>query len=132
MSTLHQHHQQSRLDLPRVRRHTRQQPVATKKLKKVPATARTDSIRNKQTETIAAGQPTSLEIHQERLVEIDKLMKAFDLNYIYGPCVGINRLDRWERAQQLALDPPKRVKEILLNDKTQKYKHSLFHQFRMI
>lgn len=23
------------------------------------------------------------------------MLRAFDLNYAYGPCVGINRIDRW-------------------------------------
>lgn len=30
-------------------------------------------------------------------------------SYEFGPCVGIPRLDRWERAQALGLNPPKEV-----------------------
>ncbi|KAI7904201.1 DNA polymerase delta, subunit 4-domain-containing protein [Cokeromyces recurvatus] len=121
---------QAKLDLPRARRHTRQglKPIIKDKKQQ------TSTIINKKQDelTAIAKQPISLGIHQEHLTDIDKLLKAFDLNYIYGPCVGLTRLDRWERAQRLSLNPPKLVKEILLNDKSQKYKHSLFHQFRMI
>lgn len=34
-------------------------------------------------------------VHQEHLGETDKLLRAFDLDYKYGPCVGIKRIDRW-------------------------------------
>jgi hypothetical protein len=34
-------------------------------------------------------------VHQEHLSETDKLLRAFDLNYAFGPCVGIKRIDRW-------------------------------------
>ncbi|KAI8086896.1 DNA polymerase delta, subunit 4-domain-containing protein [Gilbertella persicaria] len=70
--------------------------------------------------------------HQEHLDKTDKLLRAFDLTYAYGPCVGIKRMKRWERAHLLGQSPPEIVKEILLNDKSQKYGESLFHQFRMI
>ena len=30
-------------------------------------------------------------------------------SYEFGPCVGIPRLERWERAQALGLNPPKEV-----------------------
>ena len=30
-------------------------------------------------------------------------------SYEFGPCVGIPRLERWERAQALGLKPPKEV-----------------------
>lgn len=94
-------------------------------------------------------------VHQEHLGETDKLLRAFDLDYKYGPCVGIKRIDRWgifflfayffkqhfvnfffffylERAHELELNPPKIIKDILVNDKSKKYAESLFHQFRMI
>lgn len=34
-------------------------------------------------------------VHQEHLDDTDKLLRAFDLNYAFGPCVGIKRSDRW-------------------------------------
>jgi len=35
-----------------------------------------------------------------------KQLCAFDQNEVFGPCLGITRLERWERAQRLYLDPP--------------------------
>ncbi|KAG6811552.1 hypothetical protein H0H92_006905, partial [Tricholoma furcatifolium] len=34
-------------------------------------------------------------------------------SYEFGPCVGVSRLERWERAHLLGLNPPKEVKDIL-------------------
>jgi DNA polymerase delta subunit 4 len=34
---------------------------------------------------------------------------AFDRNYDYGPCIGVTRLERWERAQAMGLNPPLEV-----------------------
>ncbi|XP_076435042.1 DNA polymerase delta subunit 4-like [Babylonia areolata] len=41
-------------------------------------------------------------------------LKQFDLCLDYGPCIGITRLERWERAQKHGLNPPARVRELLL------------------
>lgn len=30
-------------------------------------------------------------------------------SYEYGPCVGVTRLERWERAQAMGLNPPDEV-----------------------
>ncbi len=38
----------------------------------------------------------------------------FDLSYEYGPCVGVTRLERWERALALGLNPPAEVSFIPL------------------
>lgn len=40
-------------------------------------------------------------------------LKQFDLNTKYGPCAGISRRERWERANKLGLAPPIRIIEIL-------------------
>ncbi|KAG6908893.1 hypothetical protein DXG01_002871 [Tephrocybe rancida] len=47
------------------------------------------------------------------LIPHNHLIKYFDRSYEYGPCVGVTRLERWERAEVLGLNPPKEVKEIL-------------------
>eukprot|EP01071_Lankesteria_metandrocarpae_P006752 Lankesteria_metandrocarpae@DN4470_c0_g1_i2.p2 len=39
---------------------------------------------------------------------------SFDLNSRYGPCVGITRSGRWQRASKLGLDPPPAIAHILL------------------
>ncbi|XP_029431574.1 DNA polymerase delta subunit 4 [Rhinatrema bivittatum] len=43
-----------------------------------------------------------------------ELLKQFDLNWRFGPCTGITRLQRWERAKELGLDPPTSIRELLL------------------
>ncbi|XP_048767776.2 DNA polymerase delta subunit 4-like [Ostrea edulis] len=46
-----------------------------------------------------------------------KILKNFDLTLEYGPCTGITRLERWERAHKHGLNPPNEVKDILLKNK---------------
>ncbi|CDS11169.1 hypothetical protein LRAMOSA03432 [Lichtheimia ramosa] len=52
-------------------------------------------------------------IHQEHLSYEEIILRKFDLDYKYGPCVGLTRMERWLRAEKLGLDPPKEVKEFL-------------------
>ncbi|KAM4031343.1 DNA polymerase delta subunit 4 isoform 1-T2 [Anomaloglossus baeobatrachus] len=47
------------------------------------------------------------------LSPLDKLIQ-FDLDWRFGPCTGITRLERWQRAHDLGLAPPKNVKDILV------------------
>ena len=44
----------------------------------------------------------------------ERLLRSFDLNSRFGPCTGMSRLERWERAQALGLDPPQDVRKTLL------------------
>lgn len=66
---------------------------------------------------------------QPDLIEV---LKQFDLNWKFGPCTGITRLQRWERAELLGLSPPPTVREVLM-----KYKgnstivHSLWHEYSL-
>ncbi|RZC76136.1 hypothetical protein C5167_000277 [Papaver somniferum] len=32
------------------------------------------------------------------------------MNIKYGPCIGMTRLDRWERAKNLGINPPEEMK----------------------
>lgn len=69
-----------------------------------------------------------------RTVSQDKLdldmLKQFDLTWEYGPCIGITRLQRWERAKLLGLDPPIKVKEAVLKHKEDpQYLNSLWHEY---
>ncbi|CEP15516.1 hypothetical protein [Parasitella parasitica] len=126
---------QSMLDLHKTRRNTKRQQHRHKSIDE--NVIQIGRLQAKQQETNLQDVTKKLEsneftFHQEHLDETDKLLRAFDLNYDFGPCVGIKRLDRWERAQKLGLNPPANVKDILMKDKTQKYAESVFHQFRMI
>ena len=40
-------------------------------------------------------------------------LRGFDLTSAYGPCLGLTRLERWDRAVKYGLDPPKAVLEAL-------------------
>ncbi|KAK4534562.1 hypothetical protein CDCA_CDCA02G0587 [Cyanidium caldarium] len=40
-------------------------------------------------------------------------LRAFDLNVWYGPCVGLSRLERWARVEELGLHPPLAVQRTL-------------------
>ncbi|KAM4594520.1 DNA polymerase delta subunit 4 [Fundulus diaphanus] len=41
-------------------------------------------------------------------------LKQFDLDWRFGPCTGISRLQRWERAKSHGLNPPEEIRELLL------------------
>ncbi|KAF1548587.1 DNA polymerase delta subunit 4, partial [Eudyptes schlegeli] len=43
-----------------------------------------------------------------------EMLRRFDLAWEYGPCTGITRLQRWERAEALGLSPPGPVRDALL------------------
>ncbi|XP_032043840.1 DNA polymerase delta subunit 4, partial [Aythya fuligula] len=58
------------------------------------------------------------------------MLRSFDLAWEYGPCTGITRLQRWERAQALGLSPPFPVRDALLehcDDPAVTY--SLWHEY---
>lgn len=44
----------------------------------------------------------------------ESALRQFDLTSKFGPCTGMSRLERWERAAQLGLDPPIKVKQLVL------------------
>ncbi|KAF9963785.1 hypothetical protein BGZ70_007177, partial [Mortierella alpina] len=52
--------------------------------------------------------------HQADLSDAEKILRQFDLASKFGPCTDVTRLDRWERAFTLGLDPPQHVKDIIL------------------
>ncbi|TFK29576.1 hypothetical protein FA15DRAFT_663715 [Coprinopsis marcescibilis] len=52
-------------------------------------------------------------IHSKGMNKVEEILRTFDLNYDYGPCVGITRLKRWERANALGLNPPSEIYDIL-------------------
>ncbi|MCI4376149.1 hypothetical protein PGIGA_G00185080 [Pangasianodon gigas] len=65
----------------------------------------------------------------ERETDLQEL-KKFDLDWRFGPCTGISRLQRWERAALHGLNPPQEIKDILLKETTDPdYTHSLWHGY---
>ncbi|XP_054460385.1 DNA polymerase delta subunit 4 [Anoplopoma fimbria] len=45
-------------------------------------------------------------------------LSQFDLDWRFGPCTGISRLQRWERAKLHGLSPSEEIKELLLQTHT--------------
>lgn len=52
-------------------------------------------------------------VHGEGVNRIDRILRVFDLNGNYGPCTGMTRLERWERAREIGEEPPAEIAEIL-------------------
>ncbi|TKS69394.1 DNA polymerase delta subunit 4 [Collichthys lucidus] len=58
--------------------------------------------------------------------ELQKL-KQFDLDWRFGPCTGISRLQRWERAKLHGLNPPEEIRDLLSQTHTDgEYNQSLW------
>ncbi|TFK48395.1 hypothetical protein OE88DRAFT_1664167 [Heliocybe sulcata] len=69
-------------------------------------------------------------IHAKGQTKVHHILRVFDLSYEYGPCIGVTRLERWERAQALGLNPPPEVREILLTKQGQEedqFRETVFH-----
>lgn len=54
-------------------------------------------------------------VHAEDQNRVHHILRAFDLDPTFGPCLGMTRLERWKRANSLGEDPPKEVYDILLS-----------------
>jgi len=52
-------------------------------------------------------------LHWEDADDIEVVLRKWDLDLKYGPCIGLSRLERWERAKKLGLNPPDYVHKIL-------------------
>ncbi|KAL2343720.1 hypothetical protein Fmac_005005 [Flemingia macrophylla] len=62
-----------------------------------------------------AGSPDLEDEHKASEV----VLRQFDMNMAYGPCIGITRLARWERALRLGLNPPQEIETLLKSGKVQ-------------
>lgn len=49
----------------------------------------------------------------EELEQATEALRQFDMNFLFGPCVGMSRRRRWERAARFELHPPEQVSNIL-------------------
>lgn len=45
--------------------------------------------------------------------DVEEILRQFDMNMAYGPCLGVTRLERFERARRFGLNPPVDVKNLL-------------------
>ncbi|XP_072962516.1 uncharacterized protein [Typha angustifolia] len=51
-------------------------------------------------------KPTDDDDEQCEYDEVESKLRKFDMDMRYGPCVGLTRLQRWERASAMGLNPP--------------------------
>ncbi|GAC93361.1 DNA polymerase delta subunit 4 [Pseudozyma hubeiensis SY62] len=58
--------------------------------------------------------PPSKAIHIDHENRIQQILRVFDLDPNFGPCMGMSRLERWQRAKDLELDPPQEIHDILI------------------
>ncbi|KAI1354231.1 hypothetical protein F5Y01DRAFT_25977 [Xylaria sp. FL0043] len=62
------------------------------------------------------GERRTKRLHQEDLSLAEKILRYWDVSSQYGPCVGITRLKRWQRADKLGLNPPVEVLAVLMRE----------------
>ncbi|TKY59577.1 DNA polymerase delta subunit 4 [Spatholobus suberectus] len=95
----------------------RKNTVTKKSSKKSPTHAATLGSNAAQTPAlISHGGNPDLE---DEYKESEVMLRQFDLNMAYGPCLGMTRLARWERAQRLGLNPPREIESLLKSGKVQ-------------
>ncbi|XP_037329009.1 DNA polymerase delta subunit 4 [Pungitius pungitius] len=58
----------------------------------------------------AQEEPETATVQEEEL----QRLQQFDLDWRFGPCTGISRLQRWERAKLHGLSPPEEIRYLLL------------------
>lgn len=69
----------------------------------------------------------------EKQFSVDlEILRSFDLQAEYGPCIGITRLERWERANRFGLNPPKIVRDIAeKNKEDERYVECVWHDYNI-
>ncbi|KAI5059306.1 hypothetical protein GOP47_0026088 [Adiantum capillus-veneris] len=72
----------------------------------------TASLGSSKSQPAALISSSGMDVHEE-YDDLEETLRQFDMNMRYGPCLGMTRLERWERANKLGMNPPIEVKEIL-------------------
>ncbi|PRW60138.1 DNA polymerase delta subunit 4 [Chlorella sorokiniana] len=77
----------------------------------------------------AVQQPVAAAAQQQQAEADEVFLRQFDLDTRFGPCTGITRLQRWERAAKLGLDPPPEVPAIVRrHGEDTSFNRDLFYQ----
>lgn len=64
--------------------------------------------------------------------DVHHILRVFDMTSAYGPCVGMTRLQRWERAKKWGLNPPEEIRNILTTVEGQRdvaYKENVLYEW---
>uniref|UniRef100_A0ACD5XZQ9 Uncharacterized protein n=1 Tax=Avena sativa TaxID=4498 RepID=A0ACD5XZQ9_AVESA len=95
--------------------------------KKKGGVAKTSTSSKKKTQqytggaSVGAGNPAqtaalishgSLDLKDD-FTEQEEQLRQFDLDMKFGPCIGVDRLQRWERASAMGLKPPTHLCDLL-------------------
>ncbi|RKP23436.1 hypothetical protein SYNPS1DRAFT_30817 [Syncephalis pseudoplumigaleata] len=82
-----------------------------------PASAITDADIERLDRIVTDAWPAGLErtlVHRdESVTTAERLLRQFDLTLRFGPCIGISRAERWQRAASHDLHPPAYLAELL-------------------
>ncbi|KAG5946044.1 hypothetical protein E4U59_004708 [Claviceps monticola] len=76
----------------------------------------TDAHINKYWKSVERQRKAS-RVHQQGISVNEKVLRYFDVSSQYGPCIGIDRTKRWNRAEHLGLNPPVEVLAVLLKER---------------
>ncbi|BGP18133.1 hypothetical protein JCM10213_007738 [Rhodosporidiobolus nylandii] len=75
------------------------------------------------------GKPTHNDDPENKLDDIEVILRVFDASDEYGPCSRLSRLERFERAEVLGLEPDPEIGEILRSEdgmSRSEYRDSVF------
>eukprot|EP00245_Coleochaete_scutata_P005131 TRINITY_DN1844_c0_g2_i1.p2 TRINITY_DN1844_c0_g2~~TRINITY_DN1844_c0_g2_i1.p2 ORF type:complete len:127 (-),score=38.20 TRINITY_DN1844_c0_g2_i1:256-636(-) len=67
---------------------------------------------NRQQQNAAAAPPVNQSAPFEE-DDVELVLREFDLEAKFGPCLGMTRMERWQRAHRLGLSPPQVVHDFL-------------------
>ncbi|KAI0911029.1 DNA polymerase delta, subunit 4-domain-containing protein [Ustulina deusta] len=93
-------------------------PVAPER-EKTEAELRADKITDRQISRYwrdIESERRTKRLHQEGLSLAEKILRYWDVSSQYGPCVGVSRLKRWQRADRIGLNPPLEVLAVLMRE----------------
>jgi DNA polymerase delta subunit 4 len=67
---------------------------------------------------VSSKRTTMVEISDDegdeaKMDEDEEALRVFDLTTKFGPCLGLSRLERYDRALKYGLHPPKKVLEVI-------------------
>ncbi|KAM3327001.1 hypothetical protein P3S67_002127 [Capsicum chacoense] len=98
-----------------------------KQKKNIGSITKSKSTKPKNSAAIGSNvtQPSALISHgsldlKDNYDQNEEVLRQFDMNMVYGPCLGMSRLNRWERAKKLGLNPPTEVERLLKSTKVGK------------
>ncbi|PWN39878.1 hypothetical protein IE81DRAFT_326097 [Ceraceosorus guamensis] len=59
------------------------------------------------------GMPAMKPIHVEKDSRVQMMLRTFDFDPLFGPALGMTRLQRWQRAHNLGDEPPEEIRHML-------------------